>query len=120
MKSYNCKWKLVGLVSLGEENRSMQAIIKGQYMSKYFSIILQAISSSEWGAQNPDISFISFHQNITTYIQCNHMLNWYIYKKIKLLDLFYSTFYETTDIHILSLNCLTIYHKLIILKEKKL
>lgn len=48
MKSYNCKWKLVGLVSLGEENRSMQAIIKGQYMSKYFSIIYkQLVLASE-------------------------------------------------------------------------
>jgi hypothetical protein len=31
MKSNHDKWKLVGIVSLGEENRSMQAIIKGQY-----------------------------------------------------------------------------------------
>lgn len=36
MKSLDGKWKLVGLVSLGEEYQSMQTITKGEYINSIF------------------------------------------------------------------------------------
>jgi len=36
MKSVNGQWKLVGLVSLGEEHQSMQKIFSGNWEKFYF------------------------------------------------------------------------------------
>ena len=46
MKSVNGQWKLVGLVSLGEEHQSMQKIISGNWEKCIFITFL--LVSFKW------------------------------------------------------------------------